>query len=62
MTSVVWGIIQEVKTDADFETDICKAISRRLGIVLVGFNVDGVVFRNIFIFFHLSRVGYRSRG
>ena len=62
MTFVVWGIILEVKRDADSENDICKRISQRLGVVLVGFNIDGVVFRNIFILFRLSRVGCHSMG
>ena len=62
MTFVVWGIILEVKSDADFKNDICKRISQRLGVVIVGFNVNGLIFRKIFIFFRLSRVGYRSRG
>ena len=54
MTFVVWGIILEVKSDADLENDICKRISQRLGVVSVGFNVIGVVFRTIFIFFPLE--------
>ena len=62
MTFVVWGIILEVKSDADFKNDICKRISQRLGVVIVGFNVNGLIFRKIFIFFRLSRVGYCSRG
>ena len=28
---VVWGIIVQVKSDADFENDICKRIPQRLG-------------------------------
>ena len=59
MTFVVWGIILEVKSDADFENDICKRMSQRLGVVLVGFNVEKVVFRKNFIFFRLNRVGCR---
>ena len=62
MTFVVWGIILGVKSDADFENEIFKRIFQRLGVVYVGFNVHGVVFRKIFIFFRLSRVGYRSGG
>ena len=62
MTFVVWGIILEVESDADFENDNFKIIFKRLGVVLAGFNVNGVVFRKIFICFRLSRVGYRSRG
>ena len=62
MTFVVWGIILEVKSDADFKNDICKRISQRLGVVIVGFNVNGLIFRKIFILFRLSRVGYCSRG
>ena len=55
-------IILQVKSDDDSKNEICKRISQRLGVVLVGFNIDGVVVRKIFIFFHVSRVGYRSRG
>ena len=62
MTFDARGIILEVKSDAYSENDICKRISQRVGLVLVGFNVDGMVFRNIFICFRLSRVGYRSKG
>ena len=57
-----WGIILEVKRDADFENAICRGISQRLGEVLVDFNVNGVIFRKVFIFFRLNRVWYRSRG
>ena len=35
----VWGIILDVKSDANLEIDICKRIFQRLG-VLVGFNVN----------------------
>ena len=49
MTFVVWDIILEVKSDADFENDICKRISRRLEVVKAGFNVNGVVFRKVFV-------------
>ena len=59
MTVVVWGIILEDENDADFENDICKRMSQRLGVVLVGFNVEKVVFRKNFIFFRLNRVGCR---
>ena len=61
MTFVVWGIIPEVRTDADFKNDICKRISQRLGVVLVGFNVDGVVIRKIFIFAASVILRYHSR-
>ena len=37
-------MILEVKIDADFENDICKRISQHLGVILVGFNADGVDF------------------
>ena len=50
MTFVIWGIILEVKSDADSDYDICKRISQHLSVVLVGFNVNGVVFRKILIF------------
>ena len=43
MTFVVWGIILEVKKDADSETDICKSISPFRG-RFSEFNVDRVVF------------------
>ena len=59
MPVVVWGIISDVKSDADLEDDICKRTFQRFWIVLVGFSV---VFRKIFIFFRLSRVGYHARG
>ena len=49
MTFVVWGIILGVKKDADVENDICKRMSQRLGIVIVGFSVNRVVFRKICI-------------
>ena len=62
MTFVVLGIILEVKIDADSENGICQKIPQRLGVLLLSFNEDGLVFRKIFIFSHLSRVGYRSRG
>ena len=61
MTFVVWGTILEVKTDAYLKNDICKRISQRLAVVFVGFNINEVFFRKIFMFFRLSRVGYRSR-
>ena len=44
MRFVIWGIILGVKSDADFENDICNRTSPRLGVVLVGFDVNGVVF------------------
>ena len=62
MNFVVWGIILEVKSDADFENDTGKRISQRSGVLLVGFNVNGVVFRRIFIIFRLRHVGDRSKG
>ena len=62
MTFVFWCIILEVFSDADFENDVCTRISQRLGVVIAGFKVNGMVFRKVFISFRLSRVGYRSRG
>ena len=63
MAFVVWGITREVTSDDDSENDICsKRISQRLGVGFVGFfNVEGVVFRKIFIFYHSNCVGYSSR-
>ena len=46
---VVWVIILEVKSDADSVNDICKRTSQRLGVGLVGFHVNGVVLRKIFV-------------
>ena len=46
---VVWGIIPQVKSDADFENYICRRISQRLGVFLVGFNANGLVLQKIFI-------------
>ena len=54
MTFVVWGIIQEVKSDANFENDICKRIAQRLGEVFVGFNVDVLFFSKDFQLFQLQ--------
>ena len=51
-----------MKSDADSENDTSKMISQRLRVVLMDFNVNGVVFGKIFIFFRLSRVGYHARG
>ena len=47
MSFDIWGIILGVKNDADFENGICKTITLRLRLVLVGFNVNGVFFRKI---------------
>ena len=49
MTFVVWGVILEVKSDAEIENDICKRTFQGLGLVLVGFNVNCVVYRKIII-------------
>ena len=46
---VIWAMIPGVKTGADFEDSICKDIFQRLGLVSVGFNVNGVVSRKIYI-------------
>ena len=43
------GIIPGVKNDAEFKNDVCRIVSQRLGAVLVNFNVNGVVFRKIFV-------------
>ena len=43
------GIIRRVKNDAEFKNYICRIVSKRLGAVLVNFNVNGVVFRKIFV-------------
>ena len=46
---------------ADFENDICKRTSQSLRVLLVGFNVNGVVFDSLY-FFCFSHVGYHPRG
>ena len=63
MVFVIWSIILGVKNDANFENDIRKRVSQRLGIVLVGFNANGVFFLlEMFYLFCFSHVGYQSRG
>ena len=57
MVFVIWSIILGVKFDANFENDIRKRISPRLGVVLVGFNANGVVFWKFFIYFALVMSG-----
>ena len=47
---VVWGITLEVKSDADFENDVCENISQRLGVVFVGLNVIGVFSKDFHLF------------
>ena len=47
----VCGIILGVKHDADFKNSVCKQISARLGVVFVGFNVNGVVILRRILFF-----------
>ena len=47
---VIPGVILEVKDDAEFKNDICREVPQRLASVLVNFNVNGVVFRKIFVF------------
>ena len=46
---VISGVISGVKNDAEFKNDICTKVSKRLGVVLVNFNVKRVVFRKIFV-------------
>ena len=46
---VISGVISGVKNDAEFKHDICRRVSQRLELVLVNFNVNGVVFRKIFV-------------
>ena len=49
MSFVIWAIILAVKRDADFRNDTSKRIFQRLGVVLMDFNVTGVVLRKIFL-------------
>ena len=46
---VVSGVNPGVKNDADFKNYICKRTFQRLGMVSVGFNVNRVDLRKIFI-------------
>ena len=47
--SVIWGIYPGVRNNADFKNCIFKRTSKRFGVVLVGFNGNGVLFGTIFI-------------
>ena len=46
----MYGVTLAVKNDADFENESYKWMLKRLGVVLLDFNVNGVVFWKIFIF------------
>ena len=46
---VISGVILGVKSDAEFKNDICRRVSQCSGAVLVNFNVNGMVFRKIFV-------------
>ena len=56
MSSVIWDIVLGILNDADFENDkndIFERMSQCLRIVLLNFNVNGVVFER-FLFFRLK--------
>ena len=46
---VISGVILGVKNDAEVKNDISRKVPQRLGAGLVNFNVNGVVFRKIFV-------------
>ena len=47
---VISDVVLGVTNDAYFKNDICRKVSQRLVAVLVNFNVNGAVFRKIFVF------------
>ena len=49
MSLNIFDVIVGVKNDSDLENNICKRISLRLEVVLVGFNENGLVFRQTFM-------------
>ena len=49
-TFVISGVILGVKNDAELKNVNCRRVSQRLEVVSGNFNVNGVLFRKIFVF------------